>query len=78
MSESSTHNKIVRITDIDWDIDSDEEISEEELKKIKNYLPEQCTMLVDHRNEDLTDEEIIDILSDDYGWCIKSCWIRRE
>ena len=48
---------------IEWDFDGEEEIDE--------TLPSEVEIPVEMWDEDY--DEIVDWVSDQYGWCIKSC-----
>lgn len=56
------------VTDIDWDTD-DEEVE---------GLPDTATVEVpDDEDEEDDEDYVTDDLSDEHGWCISDCKIRR-
>jgi hypothetical protein len=60
--------RVVRFTDIDWDM-TDEE-SEALVEEYGNGLPTIVSLEVDDDVE--LDTEGADVLSDKYGWCVNS------
>ena len=53
----------VRFSNIEWDLDGEQPSA--------YNLPTECVMEVD--NDVDLEEEGADVLSDQYGWCVKSC-----
>jgi len=51
-----------KVTEIEWDTEEDE-----------IDLPKEVYI-----NHDIEEDEIVDFLSDEYGWCIKSCSIEKQ
>ena len=74
--------KYYLITDIEWDITEDDmeeyEVTEEDIDE----LPVKCAMEIDPEeiedyDEDEIEEYIMDQLSEDIGWCIAGCNIKK-
>ena len=79
---------IFEITDIDWDTDSNTDL--DKLPKIAtlefelesfytkyNIFPTLNKSLTSNNDYDDVVEDIINHLSDNYGWCINNCTITR-
>lgn len=57
------------VTDIEWDTDGEE----------VEGLPASVTIEIDEDDIDPDDEEssVVDAVSDEHGWCIDDCKVRR-
>ncbi len=68
------HNDNVYVSDIEWDIDEDEEVSANELPEVV-VIPFDA---IENENGVLDPDKAIDIATDDANFCIKSCTVNIQ